>query len=352
MSSIFKQILASHQNNLPFVSFRKPNSKKIHTYICEDSSIKYSESYKEEGFVFAPFHNVNPSIIFLKSKSKIYEDEFVNDSMNLSSNSFHQPISDKKRHLDLVINGIDAIKNNQFKKVVLSRKEIVELDSIDILSIFQKLLYKYENAFVYVWFHPKVGLWMGATPERLVTLNKREFHTTALASTQVFERNMNPLWGAKEKEEHQYVLDYIVSQIKDQENGIILKNFSVSDTYTIKAGNLLHLKADIKGTIGDFELKSLLDTLHPTPAVCGLPKATAKNFILQNENYDRSYYTGFLGEINTNLKTDLYVNLRCVEIKDTYAAVYVGGGITLDSNPLDEWLETCNKTNTIKSVLK
>ena len=148
------------------------------------------------------------------------------------------------------------------------------------------------------------------------------------------------------------MLDYIVSQIKDQENGIILKNFSVSDTYTIKAGNLLHLKADIKGSIGDFELKSLLDTLHPTPAVCGLPKATAKNFILQNENYDRSYYTGFLGEINTNLKTDLYVNLRCVEIIDTCASIYVGGGITLDSNPLDEWLETCNKTNTIKSVLK
>jgi isochorismate synthase len=95
-----------------------------------------------------------------------------------------------------------------------------------------------------------------------------------------------------------------------------------------------------------------LDTLHPTPAVCGLPKAAAKDFILQNENYDRCYYTGFLGEINTNLKTELFVNLRCVEIIDTFAAIYVGGGITLDSNPEDEWLETSNKTNTIKSVLK
>jgi len=352
LSSIFKKILASHKNNLPFVSFRKPNSNKINTYLCEDSSIKYSESYKEEGFVFAPFHNHNPSIIFLKSKSKVYEDEFVNDSINSTSNSFHQPLYDQKRHLDLVISGIDAIKNNQFKKVVLSRKEIIKLDSIDILSIFQRLLCEYENAFVYVWFHPKIGLWMGATPERLVTLNKREFHTTALASTQVFKGNMNPFWGTKEKEEHQFVLDYIVSQIKNQENGIILKNFSVSDTYTIKAGNLLHLKADIKGTISDFELKSLLDTLHPTPAVCGLPKAAAKEFILQNENYDRCYYTGFLGEINTNLKTELFVNLRCVEIIDTCAVIYVGGGITLDSNPEDEWLETSNKTNTIKSVLK
>ena len=74
----------------------------------------------------------------------------MNDSKNLSSNSFHQSVSGKKRHLDLVINGIDAIKNKQFKKVVLSRKEIIELDSIDILSIFQKLLCKYDNAFVQI----------------------------------------------------------------------------------------------------------------------------------------------------------------------------------------------------------
>ena len=124
-----------------------------------------------------------------------------------------------------------------------------------MIEVFERLLQKHNNAFVYVWFHPKVGLWMGATPERLVTIKNREFHTTALASTQSYNGDLKPLWGAKEKKEHQYVIDYIVSQIKDQENGIILKNFSVSETYTIKAGNLLHLKADIRGEIEIFELK-------------------------------------------------------------------------------------------------
>jgi len=204
---------------------------------------------------------------------------------------------------------------------------------------------------VYVWFHPKVGLWMGATPEKLVTLQNGKFHTTALASTQTYKDNLNPVWGNKEKKEHQYVVDYIVSQIKDQQNGIILKNFTVSDTYTVKAGNLLHLKADIIGVIGDFELKKLLDTLHPTPAVCGLPKESSKSFILANENYDRTYYTGFLGEINVDLETALYVNLRCVEIVGTTAIIYVGGGITLESIPENEWSETSNKTFTIKSIL-
>ena len=155
----------------------------------------------------------------------------------------------------------------------------------------------------------------------------------------------------KKKKEHQYVLDYIISQIKDQENGIILENFSVSETHTIRAGNLLHLKADIKGKIEKFELKNLLTTLHPTPAVCGLPKEAAKSFILQNEKYDRTYYTGFLGEINDNSVTELFVNLRCVEIEKNLAKIYVGGGITEESDPEKEWFETHLKTRTIGSIL-
>jgi isochorismate synthase len=73
----------------------------------------------------------------------------------------------------------------------------------------------------------------------------------------------------------------------------------------------------------------VISVLHPTPAVCGLPKQEAKDFILENEGYDRKYYTGFLGELNKEafnketLKSDLYVNLRCMKIKDNQAHLYV-----------------------------
>ena len=63
--------------------------------------------------------------------------------------------------MELILSGIDAIKNNSFKKVVLSRKENVKLTSFDLAEVFERLLQKYDNAFVYVWFHPKVGLWLG-----------------------------------------------------------------------------------------------------------------------------------------------------------------------------------------------
>ena len=92
--------------------------------------------------------------------------------------------------------------------------------------------------------------------------------------------------------------------------------------------------------------------MHPTPAVCGLPREVAKIFIQQNENYKRTFYTGFLGELNiANQKSLLFVNLRCMCIEGEIAEVYVGGGITKDSNAKKEWEETIAKSKTMKKVL-
>ena len=140
---------------------------------------------------------------------------------------------------------------------------------------------------------------------------------------------------------------------------------------TIKAGNLLHLKTRVSGLLTS-NLKEVVTVLHPTPAVCGLPKVTAKQFILNNENYNREFYSGYLGELNIKEKTtrntnrrnvennaysavktisNLYVNLRCMQLTDVKASIYVGGGITKDSIAENEWQETVNKTQTMKKVL-
>tara|TARA_B110000003_G_scaffold276303_1_gene322066 strand:+ start:6223 stop:7278 length:1056 start_codon:yes stop_codon:yes gene_type:complete len=351
LSLVIKKISISYNQKLPFVCFKKPKSFQLKGYFGKDSSLLYSKSFEEEGFLFAPFNNKSSAVVFLKKTSEIIEETFKHKSIPFLKNNYEIQSSDKESHIELIKSGISAIHNNLFTKVVLSRREIINTEVVEVLEIFERLLHKYPNAYVYIWFHPKIGLWMGATPENLVKLKNGEFHTTALASTKNYEGDINPTWGDKEKKEHQYVVDYIVSQIQDQQNGIILEKFTISDTYTIKAGNLLHLKADIKGKIDVFDLNKLLNTLHPTPAVCGLPKESAKSFIIANENYDRTYYTGFLGEININLETELYVNLRCMEVKGSNIFIYVGGGITLESDPEKEWLETINKTTTIKNIL-
>lgn len=195
-------------------------------------------------------------------------------------------------------------------------------------------------------------MWTGATPERLLKAEQNKFYSVALAGTRKYEGTTDVNWPNKEKEEQQFVTEYILDNLKNVASEIV-----VSSPYTAKAGNLLHIKTDIEGVLNEKStLREVVSVLHPTPAVCGLPKVTAKDFIIRNEGYDRQYYTGYLGELNKDFtgddgETDLYVNLRCMQIKDGSAIIYSGCGITKDSVPEKEYTETVNKSMTMKKLI-
>jgi len=162
-----------------------------------------------------------------------------------------------------------------------------------------------------------------------------------------FSNSKEVVWGTKEKEEQQFVVDSILEEFNQ-----ITKNITIGDTVTQKAGDLLHLKTPISGELNSAKgLNSLIDLLHPTPAVCGLPKQKAKEFILKNEDYDRKYYTGFLGEVKPKGNSQLFVNLRCMELNENQVSIYIGGGITAHSKPLKEWEETISKSEVMKRIL-
>ena len=74
-------------------------------------------------------------------------------------------------------------------------------------------------------------------------------------------------------------------------------------------------------------------------------------FIVKNEGYDREFYTGFLGELNVDGQTNLFVNLRCMKVENNLVHIFVGGGITIDSNVEDEWQETVEKSKVVKKAL-
>jgi isochorismate synthase len=90
------------------------------------------------------------------------------------------------------------------------------------------------------------------------------------------------------------------------------------------------------------------------PYACSMwcPKGGSQKFILQTELHKRKYYSGFLGPCNIHGETNLFVNLRCANLSGNKADMYVGGGITAESNPQAEWNETLIKANTLLSVLK
>ena len=346
--SIFNKIVKSYKSNLPFVAYRKPNSEIISSFFLRNNDLDFASELLESGFVFAPFDSEEKAILFPKNKADFYSESLELPEQFHFNSTYLEDSSSEKKHIDLVRNTISEINKSDLKKVVVSRKEEIELNNFDLLLIFKKLLTTYSNAFVYVWFHPKVGLWLGATPETLLQTTGASFKTMSLAGTQLYKEGEDIIWKSKELEEQQLVTDFIENQLQP-----IANNLMIDKTETIKAGNLLHLRTKVEGDLQkQSTLKELIRALHQTPAVCGLPREMAKSFIIKNENYNRSFYTGFLGELNLdNQNTSLFVNLRCMNIENNTASIYIGGGITKDSNPEKEWQETVSKSKTMKKVL-
>lgn len=351
--NIFSKIEKSLKNKLPFVVYRKPNSTILNGWFQKNDKLYTSTKYTESGFIFAPFDDKDTAVLLPKADTLFVQEQENESYYNTVSDSKKLSITSEKNlektHINLVKKGIEAIKNGDFEKVILSRKEAILIPDFNAITVFKKLLANYRTAFTYIWFHPKVGMWQGATPETLVQIRDQHFETMSLAGTQVFKGTTSVNWQSKELEEQQFVTNYITDKLSGLCNYI--KKGAVQ---TSKAGNLLHLKTLISGEIITTN-STLINKLHPTPAVCGLPLEDSKEFILKNEAYNRQYYTGFLGELNLNIKdksvSELFVNLRCMQIKDNFAYLYIGGGITKESNPKSEWEETVAKSETMKKVL-
>ena len=366
----FLQTLSEHwQSHMPFVAYRKPNETTVKAFLQSTDELFLVKDYKESGFVMAPFDSRDDAVLLPLEACESLQVEFSSDIVSgiqsVTSESINQV--EKEQHVELVSKVIKAIRAGLFDKVVLSRQETIKTFYSPI-ELFEKLLETYPTAFVFLWYHPKVGTWLGATPETLLSIENNRFKTMALAGTQAFNGSTNVSWGAKEKEEQGIVTKAIIENLKPT-----VETFSISEPIAVKAGNLLHLKTTISGSLKNADLESLLESLHPTPAVCGFPKQAAKKFILQNEGYNRTFYTGFLGELNfqetktrnTNRRnvennaygtvkkvSNLFVSLRCMQLTNEREAIlYIGGGITKDSDPEAEWEETVEKAKTMKQVL-
>ncbi len=353
MTDLFLKIRIQQEQQLPFVLFCKPNSESMVGLFQNNDHLYFLENFQETGFVFAPFDG--ESIPYIPQKhSDVMVERIYHTNYHVEGDK--SVLFDEKTKNDfeaLVQKGVEAIVENQFQKVVLSRKETVKLNSFDLEIVFRKLTQHYPTAFKYCFFHPKIGMWIGATPEQFLKINDKNIQTVALAGTQLATQESKVVWHEKEKEEQQLVTDFILDGLQNW-----VTELTFSSPYSVQAGNIWHIKTDISAKAKSKKaLSNIIEALHPTSAVCGLPKAAAKDFILKNEGYRREYYSGFLGEFNIDLasfrtrQSDLFVNLRSMKIVGDTAELFIGCGITKDSIPADEYIETVNKSMTMKKVL-
>lgn len=279
--------------------------------------------------------------ILLKSRSDLWEELYPNDT-------FLQKEVDES-YATLFADFINALHEGLFEKLVLSRASILPRDgALRLMETFLKACRCYIHSYVYLCYTPQTGAWLGSTPEILLSGIDEQWQTVALAGTQSLDNGQLPQqWDEKNRQEQEVVAAYIRSQLASL--GITTVEHG---PYPVYAGALSHLKSDFKFTLPDrSRLGELLALLHPTPAVCGFPKAEAYRFILSHENHRRRYYSGFVGWLTPEGKTDLYVNLRCMQLAENSLTLYAGGGLLPSSELADEWLETEKKLQTMKRMI-
>lgn len=317
----------------------------------------------KSGFIFAPFRHTF-GLPFLLLSPNIVEKHVVDELVDFDEVLFHKRDIDGERHkYEKVFSCFhDKLEIGEFSKIVLSRCSDEEAVSpLDIEKLFMRACVLYPRMFIALVSMPQCGTWLMATPEILLENNKDTWHTMALAGTMPIDEYKDSdmqlaerkdagdihEWSTKNIREQEYVSMYIKECLYGYSSAI-----NETGPYTARAGLVKHLRSDFYFKINVMDIGKLIEKLHPTPAVCGIPKSDAYNFICENEAYDRKYYSGFAGPLNMGEEgTHLYVTLRCMQINNCKCRLYAGGGLLADSEVYDEWLETEAKMDTMRRCL-
>jgi len=244
---------------------------------------------------------------------------------------------------------LDAIREGRVEKAVLAR----ELDArfaraVDPLRALRFLLEEDGLAHVYL-FEPKAGrAFLGAAPELLARLRGDGFEATAVAGS--MPRAGDPVEDAalarrllespKDREEHRLTADDMVEVL-----GPHLTEMQVEATpRVLSLARIHHLETVLHGRVrGGTDILSLVEVLHPTPAVCGRPRGHALELIRAAEPFDRGWYSGPVGWFDAAGDGEFVPALRVALGGGRDWRLFAGAGIVAGSDPDAEWAETALK---------
>lgn len=354
--SLFQKIVnICLDKNLNFVVFSYPGKQDFQLVIENPDSDLRTDSE----FIFHPFKvskatpeiRIQSHFCFNSSELNDHNLEEIQTLKSAPKIEISEEIEEisKDQYVNDLGKGIKNMGTAGLDKFIFSRITThTKSNNLDLSNYLISLRKNHEKTFTYLLQHQSSGIWMGATPETLLSWKNQMISTMSLAGTQKSDLNVLPLWTQKEIEEHEYVTQYIERTFADLKIPIITKARE-----TVHAGPVVHLRTLISSK-DQVDFKSALqcaNALHPTPAVCGLPLEKAQQYISEIESYDRTYYTGYLGWIHADKELELFVNLRCMQIHPKKLALYVGGGITSKSDVEKEWEETMLKAQTLLNVL-
>ena len=344
--------------NIPFVIYKMPHENEWHFRMQTQGDLLQVSSLSQlnlaKGYIIAPFHVSDECPILLlradceeipSKEELVYLTEKSNSVLSEEMENATQLFED---YGVVFSKFMKPLLDKEVEKLVLSRQQTLSpAEPLSPARSFLRACNAYPNAYVYLLNTKPTGVWMGSTPELLLAGNQSEWKTVALAGTQSNRDSEEVSWDEKNLHEQDLVVQYLKKQLK--QFGV---DPEISGPRNIHAGQVMHLVSQFNFRLESRDkLGDLLSLLHPTPAVCGTPKEFAYEFIRTHEPKSRKYYSGFLGELNPNGKTDLFVNLRCMQIQQKTCTLYAGGGLLPSSILEDEWKETQNKMLTMQALL-
>ncbi len=229
----------------------------------------------------------------------------------------------------------DAFSNKDLKKVVFARQTHVQIpqNPLDALHTIRE---QQSQSFDFAFSPFGNNYFIGCSPELLLSIKNRKLHTEALAGTR--PKGTSPdelLQSEKDRREHRFVFAHILDRIKPYCTSIDHAAQPIISAHN----HVIHLKTAIEGALKEnVRVEELIQALHPTPAVCGLPQQQSMSLIEEYEGFDRGWYAGPVGWISTE-EAELAVGIRSALFQHNSCLVWAGAGIVEGSQAQQEWQE-------------
>ncbi len=242
----------------------------------------------------------------------------------------------------------DRIQSGSFEKVVAARHCVVELEAGTApLDVLKRLEQRFPGCTRFAVWRDRTTF-LGATPELLVSRRGAAVLSEALAGSTAHGEAARMMASAKEREEHQLVVNAILRALDPFCDSLR----SASEPSVRELPNVLHMQTPIEGHLREStHVLELVRALHPTPAVGGVPTSDAVRWIIENEALPRGWFSAPVGWADAAGDGEFVVALRSGLLRDGKAWVYAGAGIMADSDPDAEYVETELKMQALLGAL-
>lgn len=253
-------------------------------------------------------------------------------------------------YTDAVRSVLAAIDRGEASKVVLCRDEFVEVDEPTRLAALDRLATGFPTCWTF-----SIGGLIGATPEMLATRRGGRVTSRVLAgslprgvrSDEEQRRRLATEGGFDEEHAH------AVRSVLEGFSGLIAFEDESPKPFVLELPNIYHLATDVSGRVQDeaTTVLDLVDGIHPTAAVGGIPRSTAVDLLNRLEPHDRGRYAGPVGWMDSTGDGEIGLALRCGRHEAGGVRLYAGGGIVAGADPDAEYTETVSKLMPMMTAL-